>query len=190
MYEKPQKTPLSHYLRTGHKIDGFRPDSYADHDLCDMCGGTVYNLDIKGIRSERNSRYQALFQNYEAAKGAGETHKIWQSIGGSTARQSHLIANNQKVKIDEKFRVGGEELFLPNDPIASLSETANCRCSVKYVREDDNIFRYSLGRARSEIKYFAIHPSRAGVIMIQGITFAAIDVIVSGYTYFPTYDLE
>lgn len=206
-----------------------------------------------------------------AAKGAGETHKIWQSIGGSTARQSHLVANGQKVKIDKKFRVGGEELFLPNDPAASLSETANCRCSVKYVREDggpyvisgeertdylgsshvyrqnpldiflpenhgyavisvrmtslgnnitagkipltnlkiprsvgngitveirgfgdryDKTLRYPLDRARSKIRYFAIHPSRAGVIMIQGITFAAIDVIVSGYSYFPTYNIE
>lgn len=135
MYDKPQTLPLSHYLRTGQKIDGFRPDSYADHDLCDLCGGTVYGLDIKGVRDERNSRYQALRREYDAAKKSGKTHKIWQTSRGPKTRQSHSQANTQKVGIDEKFRVGGEELFLPNDPNASLNETANCRCSVRYVEE-------------------------------------------------------
>lgn len=271
MYEKPQTTSLSHYLRTGQKQNGFRPDSYADHDLCDLCGGTVYNLDIKGIRNERNSRYQTLFQNYELAKEAGKTHKMWQTVGGSRIRPSHLKSNNQKVSIDDNFIVGGEELFLPNDPTASLNETANCRCSVKYIREAnetyvisgeertdylgsshvhrqnpldiflaknhgysvisvrmtslgdnisagkiplskikipknggngiiveirgfgskyDKVHKYTLNRAAAEIRYFAIHPSRAGVIMTQGITFAPIDVIVSGHTYFPTYNIE
>jgi len=60
MHEKPQISPLSHYLRTGQKQDGFRPDSYADHDLCDLCGGTVYGLDIKGACDERNARYRTL----------------------------------------------------------------------------------------------------------------------------------
>jgi len=133
MHEKPQITALSHYLRTGQKTAGFRPDSYADHDLCDLCGGTVYGLDIKGVRDERNSRYQALRREYDAAKHSGKTHKIWQIQGGFSPRTSHKRANGQKVEIEEKFRVGGEELFLPNDPNASLSETANCRCTVKYI---------------------------------------------------------
>jgi len=76
-----------------------------------------------------------LFEGYQAAKKSRKTHKIWQIAGGITTRQSHERANGQKVKIDEAFRVGGEALFLPNDPEASLSETANCRCSVRYVGE-------------------------------------------------------
>jgi len=129
-------------------LAAFRPDSYKSYDLCDLCGGTVYDLDIKSIRSERNTRYRALFEAYRAAKRAGKTHKIWQIAGGITTRQSHRDANAQKVGIDEAFRVGGEDLFLPNDPEASLSETANCRCSVKYVgknisnvSEEDDIRR-------------------------------------------------
>jgi len=135
MYKNSQITPLSHYLRTGQKINGFRPDSYSPHDLCDLCGGTVYNLDIKSIRSERNTRYQALLQKHEAAKREGKTHKVWQMVGGPRTRQSHKNANDQIVKIDEMFRIGDEKLFLPNDPGASFSETANCRCSVKYLEK-------------------------------------------------------
>jgi len=139
MHRKPQITPLSHYLRTGQKINGFRPDSYSPHDLCDLCGGTVYDLDIKSIRSERNARYQALLQDLNAAKRAGKTHKVWQSSTGPRTRSSHRNANGQTVKIDDRFRIGGETLFLPNDPGASLSETANCRCRVRYIgnRADD-----------------------------------------------------
>ena len=133
MYEKEETTSLSHYLRTGQKQTGFRPDSYADHDLCDLCGGTVYDLDIKGIRNERNTRYRKLLQKHETAKQEGKTHKAWQTIGGPRTRQSHRRANGQIVSIDEKFHVGGEELFLPNDPNGSLSETANCRCTVEYL---------------------------------------------------------
>ena len=149
MYKKPQASPLSHYLRTGQKADGFHPDSYADHDLCDLCGGTVYDLDIKGVRNERNSRYQALFIRYNSAKRAGKTHKVWQMKGGFETRLSHKRANGQKVGIDEKFRVGGEELFLPNDPTASLNETANCRCIVRYIKEYNSI--QSLGSAKLNI---------------------------------------
>jgi len=77
----PARTRMSHYLWTGQKIDGFRPDSYSSYDLCDLCGGTVYDLDIKGMRITRNACYRTLFQNYETAKRAGKTHKIWQIRG-------------------------------------------------------------------------------------------------------------
>ncbi len=120
------------------KLAAFRPDSYKSYDLCDLCGGTVYDLDIKGVRSEWNARYRTLFEAYQVAKRAGKTDKIWQIAGGITTRQSHRDANAQKVGIDEAFRVGGEELFLPNDPEASLSKTANCRCSVRYAPSTEN----------------------------------------------------
>lgn len=43
----PARTQMSHYLRTGQRTDGFQPDSYSSYDLCDLCGGMVYDLDIK-----------------------------------------------------------------------------------------------------------------------------------------------
>jgi len=36
------------------------------------------------------------------------------------------------IPIDDAFEVGGERLFLPSGPSASLEETANCRCYVAY----------------------------------------------------------
>jgi len=158
----PARTRMSHYLRTGRKTGGFRPDSYKSHELCDLCGGAIYDLNIKSIRSERNARYRALFEAYQAAKRAGQTHKIWQIAGGITTRQSHKDANGQKVGIDEIFRVGGEALFLPNDPEASLSETANCRCSVKYVTIDNTESQ------NSGIALIAYERGRNSIILHEG----------------------
>jgi len=115
------------------------PGSEGDNDLCGLCGGIVYDLDIKGIRDERNARYQDLARKHKTAKDEGKTHKIWQMKGDFFTRLSHKRANGQKVKIDEKFRVGSEALFLPNDPEASFNETANCRCIVRYVKEYSSI---------------------------------------------------
>jgi len=47
-------------------------------------------------------------------------------------RDSHAAMEGVAVGIDENFEVGGEALFLPSDPDASLDETANCRCTVEY----------------------------------------------------------
>jgi len=49
--------------------------------------------------------------------------------------QSNKPTHGEKVKLDDNFQVGGEELFLPNGPNVPLAETANCRCVVKYVRK-------------------------------------------------------
>jgi len=84
------------------------------------------------VIEDRVARYRELRRAYEQAKEAGKTVKIWRTAGDETVRDSHAAMDGVAVGIEENFEVGGEALFLPSDPDASLDETANCRCTVEY----------------------------------------------------------
>jgi len=92
-------------------------------------------LQIKGVREERNERYKILSDAYNRAKIEGMTYKVWRTAHDGHARDSHARVDGMPIDIDEAFIVGGERLFLPCDPKASLEETANCRCMVEFVNE-------------------------------------------------------
>lgn len=68
-----------------------------------------------------------LWMGYRAQ---GYTHKIWVSQKDSEVRHTHAIADGQRVKIDEFFNIGGEQLMYPGDPTASPQEIINCRCVI------------------------------------------------------------
>lgn len=88
----------------------------------------------KGVIADREARYQRLLIEYRLALAMGMTHKVWQTIGDDKARPDHSEASGQQQPINSPFVVGGERLFLPSDPGASLHQTANCRCFVRYAR--------------------------------------------------------
>lgn len=44
--------------------------------------------------------------------------------------------------------------------------------------------------ATPTIKFYDIHPENGGVIMIQGLTYAPIEVEVYGYSYFPQSNMD
>ena len=110
--------------------------------LCPTCESinlkALTRWEQKNVRERRAQRYQELRELHRQAKAEGMTHKIWQTAGGTKVRASHRAANTQKVTIDEMFTVGEARLFLPSDPSAPLNETANCRCGVKYVRDNND----------------------------------------------------
>lgn len=66
----------------------------------------------------------------KAFKDAGAKYKIWLSMRDTRVRDTHLVADNQKVEIDKPFIVNGESLDFPGDPKASVKQVANCRCSL------------------------------------------------------------
>ncbi|MCP4394552.1 MAG: phage portal protein [Alphaproteobacteria bacterium] len=63
-------------------------------------------------------------------RSKGFTHKTWISQRDESVRDSHFIADGQRVKIDELFVVGLTQLMYPGDPIASAEELINCRCTL------------------------------------------------------------
>lgn len=106
-------------------------------DPCPMCGGLPSNLDTKAIRDKQQARWLELRLKHGTADFEGMTHKVWRSVGGTTARASHQNADGQRVAINDYFKIGNHRLFLPSDPNAPFDETANCRCYVDYEKNDN-----------------------------------------------------
>ncbi|MEO0413286.1 MAG: hypothetical protein AAF221_15770 [Pseudomonadota bacterium] len=92
-------------------------------------------LQLKFVALRRERQFNDLMRQLEAAERSGKTHKRWISERRSTSRRSHARAHNQVVPIRGYFQVGNERLFLPGDPNASWSETANCGCTVVFERQ-------------------------------------------------------
>lgn len=70
---------------------------------------------------------------WEAANSLGaRMTKEWISREDILVRPAHAAAHGQVVFINEPFRVGGEALMYPGDPIASARNRVNCRCTSNY----------------------------------------------------------
>lgn len=83
-------------------------------------------------RMQRDIRtaYTRIFgrQMQRQLEKAGYTQKMWVTRHDDRVRPTHVVADNQIVKIGSSFEVGGEHLRYPGDPSGSASETINCRC--------------------------------------------------------------
>jgi hypothetical protein len=66
-----------------------------------------------------------------AGKSVDETiNKTWQAIIDIKTRDSHIIANQQTVGVNDYFIVGGEYAKHPMDENLSIENKINCRCKV------------------------------------------------------------
>ena len=66
---------------------------------------------------------------YKKAESQGiEVEKQWKAIHDDRTRHEHRILDNQHVPLDEKFKVGGDEIDFPSDPTAPPYLIYNCRC--------------------------------------------------------------
>ena len=70
--------------------------------------------------------------SYNLGKDWGAQEKSWLAYIDDRTRDSHKTANNQRVKIDAPFIVGGSKMLHPHDMTlgAPLDEVADCRCTV------------------------------------------------------------
>lgn len=65
----------------------------------------------------------------EAAKYVDGLEKEWIHAGHpKKPRETHLLAHEQHVPVDESFNIGGIEMMYPRDPAAPLDEIINCGC--------------------------------------------------------------
>jgi len=65
------------------------------------------------------------------------TFKEWVTVGDERVRPAHVGADGQVRRIDELFRVGGQQLRFPGDTSfgASAGNVINCRCSAVFDTE-------------------------------------------------------
>lgn len=73
----------------------------------------------------------------DGMRQAGVRYKRWLTSGGDNVRPAHMEANNQTVRVDEPFDVGGEQLMHPGDPNGGPANVINCHCVAVAVADPD-----------------------------------------------------
>ena len=115
-------------------------EEYIENITEDIIDTTFRHLNDEYFLSERRA---VLIAQNEAntvmngvdffnAKKSGKTHKQWIAERDDKTREWHLLIDGTFIPIDEKFKVGGEEMRFPHDPTASPENLVNCRCTCIY----------------------------------------------------------
>jgi hypothetical protein len=78
------------------------------------------------------------FQAFEEEGGEG-MERMWLSTQDSRTRESHVIADGQRVGVTQPFIVGGFPLMFPGDPTGPPQETIQCRCSLLLLEIGENV---------------------------------------------------
>lgn len=105
---------------------------------------TKNNLDIPFFTSPDRARLvaenetQSLcnLSEFDRAKEQGFKYKEWLAMLDERTRETHAMADGQKVDIDTPFIVGDSLMMFPTDTSlgATPQEIINCRCIMKYSR--------------------------------------------------------
>ena len=106
---------------------------------------TKKNLDVPFFTSPDRARLvaenetQSLFNlsEFDRAKEQGFKFKEWLAMLDEKTRETHAMADGQKVDIDTPFIVGNSLMMFPTDTSlgAPPEEIINCRCIMRYSRE-------------------------------------------------------
>jgi hypothetical protein len=59
--------------------------------------------------------------------------RVWLATDDSRTRETHLLADGQRVPLTAPFMVGGFELAFPGDPSGPPQEVIQCRCTMLLV---------------------------------------------------------
>lgn len=115
-------------------------DEYINTVTEDIIDTTFRHLDEEYFLSERRAILIAQNEantimnsaDYYEAKKSGKTHKQWIAELDDRTREWHILADGTFIPIDEKFKVGEDEMRFPHDPTASPENIINCRCTCIY----------------------------------------------------------
>lgn len=92
-------------------------------------------MNTAAIRFGRLLARNSAFSAQEAiAQALGFTHKRWITCQDDRVRLLHAARHGSVVRINERFQGPGNGIRWPGDPTAPLNDTANCRCSLEWVR--------------------------------------------------------
>lgn len=89
---------------------------------------------------------------HESVKSTGlASDKEWMTAGDERVRDtpfSHVAADKERVPMDAKFVMTGEELDYPGDPNASGSNRIRCRCVILYFMLRKMVILYQIKRMK------------------------------------------
>jgi hypothetical protein len=81
----------------------------------------------------------------EAFRAAAETdpdlklERVWLATEDHRTRETHRLADGQRVALASPFIVGGAELMFPGDPSGPPQEVIQCRCSQLLVEAGESV---------------------------------------------------
>ena len=82
-------------------------------------------------QNESNTVYNSI--DFKTAKAQGKKYKQWLAELDNRTRLWHEEINGTKIPIDEKFKVGLDEMDFPHDYLNGSPENLiNCRCTCVY----------------------------------------------------------
>ena len=98
-----------------------------------------FSEDRSKVIAENEANIVHSHLDYVDAINDGYRFKRWDAIVDNKTRDTHLEVNGTVVPIDEPFIVGGYEMQFARDESlgAGPEEIINCRCSVEYLKEED-----------------------------------------------------
>jgi len=97
-----------------------------------------------------------------AASSGIDFDKVWCAHMDRRTRDTHYVADGQRVSVDGDFTVGGAKLDYPGDPSGPSQEISNCRCRVGMTDIGEALPPEQ--RRNSAQKNEIIHRSRQGLI--------------------------
>lgn len=78
-----------------------------------------------------NAQNMGRLDSYKRAESMGiKVRKTWVATLDSRTRHEHRLMDGQTVDLDEKFKIGDEEIRWPGDPEAPGHLVYNCRCTM------------------------------------------------------------
>ena len=83
-------------------------------------------------RTETHTAYAKSVHESVRASGVPMEEKEWLSALDERTRMEHIVANGERVPMNEPFMATGEPLDYPGDPGGSLWNIINCRCVALY----------------------------------------------------------
>lgn len=86
-----------------------------------------------------NAARLEAFRQYRDEWGEDDLMKVWLSTSDHRTRPTHVLADGQRVPLDEPFIVGGARLQFPGDPTGPADEVISCRCTLLLVGADEQV---------------------------------------------------
>lgn len=82
-------------------------------------------------QNEANTVYNSV--DFNKAKAEGKKYKRWVTSKDERVRPAHILVDEEKIPINEMFKVGGDEMRFPHDyENGSPENLINCRCTCVY----------------------------------------------------------